>query len=1163
MSRFDRVVGLVTEHSKAAIAVMVLLTVVVGAGAPMVDQSSSLDQFQSDTVESQKLDYIQNNFQTGNENTTTVQIIVRGDNVLAKSGLIHSLELQQSIRENATTGPSLANATPTVGVSNIVATTAIKQEQGRELQALVAQFQSLNQSVQQERAAIDQRRTTLNDTADSLKAALTYLREHPNASIQAEFESVRANTSVDLNETDYGVFRKATEKLRNASTQREVEEAYTLGTQGVLADDYAALQERADELQQSAEKLKSLGEQITEQRAQLENTTSPALAEQIQQLESMNDSQVESVVTSVLSANGGNGGSGGGAFAFMPRDYDAGSASAEATMIVVTQTTEETSGMSGSATDRIVDTQTAIQDMATSRDDGNEYLVFGAGIISEEITQSMSDSLLIVGPLALIFVLVTLIIAYRDVLDILLGLLGIVAVLVWTFGFMGWADISFNQIFIAVPVLLIGLSIDYAIHIFMRHREEREVTGEGPRGSMRIALGGVGVALIWVTATTVIGFLSNLVSPLPPIQDFGVVSSVGITAALLVFGVLIPAAKVEIDGVLESYGFNREKRAFGTGGGRLGSALTFGGTAAQKSALVVILLAVLLSAGGAYGATQVDTSFSQTDFLAQDPPNWMEDLPEPFAPHQYTAKSNLEYVNDHFLRQDSQAQILLEGDVTSDGALERLNDAQQAAADKGVTIKLSSGEAAIQSPLTLMEQVAAQNESFNETFTAADTDGNGVPDRNVEAVYDKLFAVSPDRAGNVVSRTDGGDYQAVRMIVNVEGGASGSAITEQMRDVATVGTGGGIEATATGQSILFKIVQDQLLETVIESLIITLVAIVVFLMAAYRLTEGSATLGLVTLLPVVFSVAWILGTMYLAGIPFNVLTGMITSLTVGLGVAYSIHLSERYNQELERTGETFEALNTALTGTGGALLGSAATTVGGFGVLVFAVLPPLQQFGIITGMTIVYAFLASVLVLPSLLVVWTRYTNPLGEGGDDGTEDADLEPAAAAPAPDAGAPTREVSRTYVHPGGDISVVVHVPAFEGRAFVKDAAPAPVESLDHVDPTPVSSTVQDDTVYAVWETDEETPARVEYTVRVPDDARDNEALRFDGELRQPDGATEIEGDGFVTVVSDVFERIVSEGDVTEADVAMAAQQLEAGALSAEQYERIHEQWLDREP
>jgi predicted RND superfamily exporter protein len=97
---------------------------------------------------------------------------------------------------------------------------------------------------------------------------------------------------------------------------------------------------------------------------------------------------------------------------------------------------------------------------------------------------------------------------------------------------------------------------------------------------------------------------------------------------------------------------------------------------------------------------------------------------------------------------------------------------------------------------------------------------------------------------------------------------------------------------------------------------------------------------------------------------------------VGLGIAYSIHISSRYEIELRRQGDIWEAMETTVTGTGGALLGSAATTVGGFGTLAIAILPILQQFGIITGLTIIYAFLASVLVLPSLLVIWTRYGGP-------------------------------------------------------------------------------------------------------------------------------------------------------------------------------------------
>jgi hypothetical protein len=116
--------------------------------------------------------------------------------------------------------------------------------------------------------------------------------------------------------------------------------------------------------------------------------------------------------------------------------------------------------------------------------------------------------------------------------------------------------------------------------------------------------------------------------------------------------------------------------------------------------------------------------------------------------------------------------------------------------------------------------------------------------------------------------------------------------------------------------------------------------------------------------------------MYLLSIPFNVVTGTITSLTIGLGVAYTIHLSERYTFELDRHDSVAEAMDTSTVGTGGALLGSAATTAGGFGVLVFSILPALQQFGIITAITIIYACFGAVFILPSLLVVWTRYLGP-------------------------------------------------------------------------------------------------------------------------------------------------------------------------------------------
>lgn len=1193
VSRFERLVDVVMDHSKIAIVVMVLLSVAIGAGAPKVSEESSLDQFQTDSVAADKLEFIQEKFGTRDVDTTTAQIIVRGDNVLQKQTLIRIIEYEQRLKSRQVIEKTLVEDNSIVGVPNLVAVASMKAEEGKELQVLASELEREREAFEANRSALEQRSQQLNATAKDLQSALTVLRQNPNASVEAQWQTVVANTTVELDQQDFATFKQAASQLRNASSKQEAKQAYVLGTRGVLKEEFEALQERSQAVQAEGKQVQELGDRLKAQQAEFENASNATLAEQKAQLESMSQAEIDAIVERVLSADSGQR-----TLFLMPSDYEPGSTSADGTMLIVTQKTDSAGGPQGSASSAIVDSQLAMVDL--DKPGGLQFAVFGGGVISHEISASQSDSLRIVSPLALIFVLLALIIAYRDLLDIILGLVGIATVLLWTFGFMGWTGIDFNQIFIAVPVLLIGLSIDYAIHIFMRHREERSAIGDGPRSGMRIALSGVGIALVWVTATTVIGFLSNLISPVGPIRDFGVVSSFGIVAALLVFGVLIPSLKVEIDEVLEGFGLDREKRAFGTGGGRFSRVLSVGAAGARRAPAVVILLALLVTAGGAYGATQVDTSFDQSDFLAEDPPQWMKDLPEPFKPGEYTAKANLELVNDNFVREDSQVQLLVEGDITRANTLERLADTRERATNKGVTQRLSNGEAAIRGPLSVMRQVAAENESFNGTFTAADTDGNGVPDQNLEVVYEEFYRVAPERAASIVYRTDSGNYQATRLIISIKGGAAGEAVDTQMNALAASLDGQGLTVTATGQTILNYLVQQDLLQTVIESLLVTLVAIVLFLMIAYRITEGSATLGLFTLLPVMLSVSWILGTMFLMGIPFNVLTGMITSLTVGLGVAYSIHLSERYNQELERTGSVQDAMTTATTGTGGALLGSAATTVGGFGVLVFAILPPLQQFGIITGLTIVYAFLAAVLVLPSLLVVWTRFFGPedaperakqtvtvndgdvtvssngesvqgsLEEGGFVPATSQDGDGRTAGTAGGDGHATgtvdgegvtptarRTIHFDHVHPGQPLDVDLQLSNVDGRVVLAEAFDGDVVEVPDATPEPVDVVSRGGALYVAW--DATGDVSLTYRATVPEWATDEDEPLFSGRVLSEHGDTTVGGVQRLDVVSDLFERIVARGTVTEDDLQVAGDQLEAGELSAERFERIHRVWL----
>jgi hypothetical protein len=228
-------------------------------------------------------------------------------------------------------------------------------------------------------------------------------------------------------------------------------------------------------------------------------------------------------------------------------------------------------------------------------------------------------------------------------------------------------------------------------------------------------------------------------------------------------------------------------------------------------------------------------------------------------------------------------------------------------------------------------------------------------------------------------------------------------------------------------------------------------------------------------------------------------------------------------------------------------------------VLVFAILPPLQQFGIITGLTIVYAFLASVLVLPSLLAVWTKYVGP-----DDVFPAPDADDAATGAASEAGAAAtgagegpsaeRSLDRSVVAPGGTVTVTVETEGIDGRAVLyerTDGTPA----FEDATPTPVRKAAAGQVVSAAF--DGQNPT-LTYTVTVPEDAADGErfgvdgALVVDGELHETGGIREVE------VVADVFERVTASGGVSEADLSDAYAGFEREELTDAQLSRINQAW-----
>ena len=191
------------------------------------------------------------------------------------------------------------------------------------------------------------------------------------------------------------------------------------------------------------------------------------------------------------------------------------------------------------------------------------------------------------------------------------------------------------------------------------------------------------------------------------------------------------------------------------------------------------------------------------------------------------------------------------------------------------------------------------------------------------------------------------------------------------RDIEALWFGDDATITATSVSIISVTVTDSITERQTEAISTTIAAALGVLAVFFWVTVRQPALALIAVGPIVLVLICVLGTMALLGIPYTI----ITALSIGIGVDYTIHVIHRYREEFSRQRNPERAAVRTLATTGSALLGSALTTALGFGVLAASPLAASQQFGITGAITIAYSLIVSILVVPPAMTVWGAYQN--------------------------------------------------------------------------------------------------------------------------------------------------------------------------------------------
>jgi uncharacterized protein len=186
-------------------------------------------------------------------------------------------------------------------------------------------------------------------------------------------------------------------------------------------------------------------------------------------------------------------------------------------------------------------------------------------------------------------------------------------------------------------------------------------------------------------------------------------------------------------------------------------------------------------------------------------------------------------------------------------------------------------------------------------------------------------------------------------------------------------------AALTGPNVINQLVRTQVLRDAWIAGGIGLVLVWILLWLDFR----SVRQALFALGPLVVGMIWMMGSMVLLDIQMNFINIFVTTMVIGIGVDYGVHVLHRYRELRDVPWPEFEA---GLNETGKAVTAAALSTVLGFGSIVFSSYPGLQSTGKVACLGGVTTCLVAITVLPAILALRRRARERAGVApADSGT----------------------------------------------------------------------------------------------------------------------------------------------------------------------------------
>jgi len=600
---------------------------------------------------------------------------------------------------------------------------------------------------------------------------------------------------------------------------------------------------------------------------------------------------------------------------------------------------------------------TEIQTILDEIGGDEQYFLAGMPLAQDTFGAEMFKQMVVSAPAAFLVIFLLLFFFFRNARIVAAPMIVAMISVIWTMGLLIGLGYTVHIMSSMIPIFLIPIAVLNSIHI-LSELHERYQRHLDMRKTIIGTMDELFLPMIFTSLTTVVGFASLIVTPIPPVQVFGGFVAFGIASAWLLsvtfniaYAVLLPKKALANFGAAEK------------GGGPMRGAMHFIRDFSLRLHKPIVVVGVLVFLLSAVGVSRIVVNDNPVKWFKPGHPLRVADG----VMNEHLAGTYLAYLA---------VETEEEGGMKNPAVLqyvERLQEHLDAHPNVGATTSIADIVKKVREELKGDPAAAIVPDSREEIaqYLFLYEMSGGSPDDLF-----KFITPEADRA-NIWVQMHKGENREV------------SSVVAAANDFLAENPPPGMDARWAGMSYINVIWQKKMVNGMMKALLGSFATVLVMMMFLFR----SARLGILSVIPLTATITLVYGFIGFTGKPYDMPVAVLSSLTLGLSIDFAIHFLQRSREIYRKTGDFTKTMHGIFEGPARAITRNILVIAIGFVPMFFASLVPYITVGafffaimVVSGVTTFFAFPAILSLMKPAFLAGRNRSKEIGDLTDAGAK---------------------------------------------------------------------------------------------------------------------------------------------------------------------------------